>query len=142
MDLLLILRDALASSLIGGLVTALNARQAGREVAVLFTQEALAAIARGSFEWPRELAGQEMRLLLADRGAEMGLPLLARGEARQLDAKGTLAKAREAGVVLYACPIWSALLGLTGALPHGLQRLETDALVGLIAQAKQVVGTL
>ena len=142
MDLLLILRDALASSIIGGLLTALHAKRAGGEVGVLFTQEALAAIARGSFQWPRELSGQEMRLLMADRGAEMGLPLLARGEGRQLDAKGMLAKAREAGVVLYACPTWSSLLGLTGELPHGLERLDTDRLSGLIQSAKQFIGTL
>lgn len=128
--------------MIGATVTALSAQQAGREVAVLFTQEALAAVVRGSFEWPRELAGQEMRLLLADRGGEMGIPLLARGEARQLDPKGMLAKAREAGVRLYACPIWSALLGLTGELPSGLHRLEASALPALIEQAKQVIGTL
>ena len=74
MDLLVILRDALASSLIGGLLLALNAREAGREVGVLFTEEALAALARGSFEWPRELSGQEMRLRLADGGAALGVP--------------------------------------------------------------------
>ena len=142
MDLLLILRDALASSVIGGLSLALEAAKAGQQVGVLFTEEALAAIARGTFQWPRELAGQEMRLLMADRGAEMGLPLLARGEGRQLDAKGMLSKAQEAGVVLYACPIWTSLLGLTGDLPHGLQRVEAGALPALIRSAKRVIGTL
>ena len=142
MDLLLIQRDALASSLVGGLLTALHARKAGQEVAVVFTQEALAAIALGSFEWPRELSGQEMRLLMADRGAEVGLPLLGRGEGRQLDAKGLLSRAQDAGVVLYACPVWSSLLGLEGKPPQGLKPLDTAALLGLIQDAKKVIGTL
>ena len=142
MDLLLILRDALASSVVGGLLLAMEARKTGREVGVLITQEALAALARGSFGWPRELAGHEMRLALADRGAEAGIPLTGRGEGRQIDAKGFVAQAREAGVVLYACPIWSSLLGLEGKLPDGLESLDTAALCGLIQDARRVVGTL
>jgi predicted peroxiredoxin len=142
MDLLLILRDALASSLVGSLLTALNAREAGKKVGVLITQEALAAVAVGSFEWPRELSGQELRLTMADRGAARGVPLLGRGEGRQLDAKGLISKAQEAGVELYACPIWTSLLDLEGKIPDGIQRLETAGLSGLIQDARQVVGTL
>ena len=142
MHVLFILRDALASSLVGTLLTATVALEAGREVGVLFTQAALAAIARGSFEWPRELSGQEMRLTIADRGAAAGLPLLGRGEGRQLDAKGVVAVARAAGVRMYACPTWSSLLGLETLLPAGLERLDSAALLSLIDGAKRVVGTL
>ena len=141
MDLLLIVRDALASSLVGSLLTALHARKAGQDVGVVFTQEALAAVAKGSFAWPRELAGQEMRLTMADRGAPMGLPLLGRGEGRQLDAKGLMAQARETGVTLYACPVWSSLLGLE-TLPAGIHSLDTMAFLALLTGAKKVIGTL
>ena len=142
MDLLLILRDALASSVVGGLLLAMEARKTGRRVGVLVTQEALAALARGSFGWPRELAGQQMRLAMADRAAEADVPLSGRGEGRQIDAKALVARAHEAGVVLYACPIWSSLLGLEGKLPDGLVSLDAAALCGLIQDAKRVVGTL
>ena len=142
MDLLLILRDALASSVVGGLRLAMETQKTGSEVGVLITQEALAALAGGSFGWPRELAGQEMRLALADRAAEAGVPLTARGEGRQIDTKGLVTQAREAGVVLYACPIWSSLLGLEGRLPDGLESLDTAALCGLIQDAGRVVGSL
>jgi len=142
MDLLLILRDALASSLVGGLLTALRARDAGQQVGVVFTQEALAAVAGGSFGWPRELAGQATRLALADRALAMGLPILGRGEGRQLDAKALLGRARDAGVTLYACPVWAALLGLEGRLPAGLVATDTPGLLALIRDAKQVVGSL
>ena len=141
MDLLLILRDALASSVVGGLQLAMEARKTGREVGVLVTQETLAALAHGSFGWPRELAGQEMRLALADSGAEAGIPLTARGEGRQIDAKGLVAQTREAGILLYACPIWSSLLGLEGKLPDGLESLDAAALCGLIQDARRVVGS-
>src|SRR5688572_3788636 len=124
MDLLFIARDALASSLIGSLLAARDARDAGRSVAVLVTGEALAAAAGGAFGWPRELAGQRMRLALADRGAkDLGLPLLAKGEGRQLDAKALLAATGAAGVTVYACPLWSALLGLPTP-PAGLTALD------------------
>ncbi len=142
MDLLLILRDGLASSVTGGLLVALSAREAGRRVGVLFTQEALAAAVRGSFAWPRELSGQEMRLTMADRGAASGLPLLGRGEGRQLDVKGLISKAQEAGVVLYACPIWCSLLGVEDKLPAGFEAVDTAGLLELVEDAKKVVGTL
>ncbi len=142
MDLLLILRDALASSLVGGLGLAVEAKRAGKAVGVVFTAEALAALARGSFAWPRELAGQEMRLMLADRGKALGLPHLGRGEGRQLDAKALVARAAEAGVALYACPIWSSLLGLDGAPPPPLQALDAAAFLRLLEDAKRVVGAL
>jgi hypothetical protein len=142
MDLLLILRDALASSVVGGLLLAMETRKTGREVGVLITQEALAALAGGSFGWPRELSGQEMRLGLADHAAAAGLPPSGRGQGRQIDVKGLFARAREVGVVLYACPIWSALLGLEEKLPDGLERLDAAALCSLIRDSGRVVGSL
>ncbi len=142
MDLLLILRDALASSLVGGLLTAVEAKAAGQEVAVVVTQEALAALARGSFQWPRELSGQEMRLLLADRGAATGLPLLGKGEGRQLDVKALVARASAAGVALYGCPVWSGLLGLDSRLPQGLQVLDKQGFFKIVQSAAKIIGTL
>jgi peroxiredoxin family protein len=142
MDLLFIVRDAVASSVVGNLLTAAHAKKAGQEVAVVFTQEALAAVARGSFGWPRELSGQEMRFLMADHAGALGVPVSGRGESRQIDAKGLIAQVRDAGVPLYACPVWAALLGLDGKLPQGLQTVDTAAVCTLLRDAKQVIGTL
>jgi hypothetical protein len=142
MDVLVIVRDALASSLIGSLLAARDAHAAGRSVAVLVTSEALAAAAGGTFGWPRELAGQAMRLGLADRGGkDLGLPLLAKGEGRQLDAKALIAATAADGVTIYACPIWSALLGIA-APPPGLTSLDRAGLTRLLAEAGKVVGAL
>lgn len=142
MDLVFLVRDALASALIGSLVAARDAKEAGRSVAVVVTGEALAAAAGGTFGWPRELAGQRMRLALADHGGKgLGLPLLAKGEGRQLDPKALLTATAAAGVTIYACPIWSALLGL-GAPPSGLAALDRSALTRLLVEAGKVVGSL
>ena len=141
MDVVLIVRDALASSLIGTVLTARAAREAGRSVAMLVTGEALAALADGSFSWPRELSGQAMRLALADRGKALGLPLTAKGEARALDPKALLAESLAAGVVAYACPIWSELLGIT-APPAGLTALDRPGLTRLLGETGKVVGSL
>lgn len=142
MDLVFLVRDALASALIGSLLAARDAKEAGRSVAVVVTGEALAATAGGTFGWPRELAGQRMRLTLADHGGKtLGLPLLAKGEGRQLDPKALLAASAAAGVIVYACPIWSALLGL-GAPPSGLVALDRSALTRLLVEAGKVIGSL
>lgn len=142
MECLFIVRDALASSLVGTLVVARDAHAAGRAVGVVVTGEALAAVAGGSFGWPRELAGQSMRLALADRGASaLGLPLLAKGEARQLDPKALLAAAIADGVPVWACPVWSTLLGLATP-PAGLGTIDRPGLVRLLAEAGKVVGSL
>ncbi len=142
MDCLFIVRDALASALVGALVVAREAHRAGRAVGIVITGEALAAVAGGTFGWPRELAGQSMRLGLADRGGqELGLPLLAKGEARQLDPKGLLAVTIADGVPVYACPVWSTLLGLATP-PAGLTAIDRPGLVRLLAEAGKVVGSL
>lgn len=142
MDVLLIVRDALASAVVGTLLTARDAHDAGRRVGVLLTGEALAAFARGTFAWPRELAGQAMRLTLADRGGkDLGLPLTAKGEARQLDAKALVAATAATGIPIYACPIWSALLGLD-ATPPGCTALDRAGLTRLLGESGKVVGAL
>lgn len=142
MDVLFILRDALGSSIVGGFAAATAAAGAGRKVGVLVTQEALAGLTVGSLRWPRELSGQDMRFLLADRAGSVGLPVLGKGEARQLDVKAVVAQACEAGVSVYACPIWSSLLNLDGKLPRGFQTIDAGKLVDCVLGAKQVVGTL
>lgn len=142
MDLLFILRDALGSSIAGGFAAATAAAKAGRKVGVLVTQEALAGLTVGSLRWPRELSGQDVRFLLADRASSVGLPVLGKGEARQLDVRAIVAQACEAGVSVYACPIWASLLNLDGKLPKGFQTLDPARLVDCLQSAGQVIGTL
>ena len=140
MDVVFIVRDALASSVVGTMLTAIEIKQSGVDTAVLVTQEALAALADGTLAWPRELAS-ERRYVLADRAETMELPVRGRGASRQVDALGVVAKARDAGVPLFACPIWTSLLGLD-APPNGLDALDTDAMTELLEEADTVIGSL
>ncbi len=141
MDLLFILRDAQASSLLGTMRVATEAQRAGKQVAVLFTGEALAALTGGVFLWPTGLQGQELRLTMADQGRAMGLPLLGRGEGRQLHATASIEEARQAGVRLLACPLWTALLNAEGRLPQGVVRVEMGELLQMLERARQVIGS-
>lgn len=142
MDLLLICKDGSASSLVSNLLWALEARSAATEAGVLFSSEALATLNSGAFLWPRELASQEWRLAVADAAKAKGLPIALRGEARQLDIHGVLAKAIEAGVPMFADPLWTDLLGLRGNLPAAVSELDAAAGLTLLMETKQIIGSL
>ncbi|MCP4035573.1 MAG: hypothetical protein GY733_01445 [bacterium] len=141
MDLLFILRDAEGSSAIGTLCAARDAHEAGHEVAVLFTQAALSALASGSFEWPRALSGPPMRTALAVAGKALELPVAGRGAGKMLDPKALVQQVAGGGVVLLACPTWAALLGIEDRLPDGLAATSRAEVTKLLASAKQVVGS-
>src|SRR3990170_1641689 len=126
-DILLICKDASASSLVANLLWALRVRESGGDAGVLFSSEALAAFTSGAFLWPRELMAMEPRLTMADSAKAQDLPIMLRGEARQIDFHGIFARAREAGVPMYADPIWTGLLALRGKLPDGITELELEA---------------
>jgi predicted peroxiredoxin len=141
-DMLFICRDALTSSLVSNLVLAMEANKVGADVGVIFTEEALAAVAKGVFRWPRELAEQRMRFQIADGAKEMGLPTMGgKGDGRQIDPRKLITQANEAGVPMYACPAWLALLGLQGSLPLGIKEIDTEEAMRLINEAKKVIGT-
>ncbi len=142
MDMLLICRDASASSLISNLVLAMRQKEKGLQVAIMFTSEALAALARGTFLWPRELQEAEIRLAMADNGKKAGFPVTGRGEARQLDIWQILNKAKESGVPMYAAPFWVDLLGLQNKLPEGVSALTTDSALKMFVEAKKIIGSL
>lgn len=142
MDALLICRDALASSLISNLVSAMEAKKAGMDVAVLFTQEALSAATGGVFHWTPELTGQETRYKMADNAATLGLPTTGRGDSRQIDVKQLIPKAKEAGVPMFACPVWTGLLGLSGKLPEGMKEVDLPTLFKMTQETKTVIGSL
>ena len=140
MKLVLICRDALANALIGNLIFATEAKRSGEDVSIIFTEEALAALCRGVFLWPKGLQEQEVRWKVADRAKAQGMPVMGRGEGRQIDAKAFLQRAREAGVRLLACPIWTDLLGVQEELPDGVEIIDTPGMVKAIQEADNVIG--
>lgn len=142
MDMLLIVREASASSLVGTMLRAMEERKGGREVGVLLTGEALWAAMNGYFAWPAQLAEPKMRLQMADVAKEKGWPLVGRGEGRQLDGKGLISQAAEAGVMVYACPVWSQLLGIDEGLPAPITPITIEESSTLLRVAGVVIGTL
>ncbi|MFA4915614.1 MAG: hypothetical protein WC560_02945 [Syntrophales bacterium] len=142
MDLILICRDALANSLVGNLVLAMEAKKAGTDVGVIITEEALAAMTGGTFCWPRELKEQVMRYKMADNAAAVGLTTQGgRGDGRQINLRQLITAAKEAGVPMFACPVWTALLGLKGNLPEGIKEVELPEALKMITEAKKVIGS-
>lgn len=141
-DLLLICSEASAASLAGCLLWATAARNATASVAILFSGEALAASRDGAFLWPRELMSQDARLVMADAARAHDLPVMLSGQARQFDVHGLFDRAREAGVPMYADPVWTDLLALRGKLADGIVELDAVDGVRLITEAKTVVGSL
>ena len=142
MDLLFICRDGLASSLISNLVLAMEAKKAGTNVGVLFTQEALAALCGGVFGWPRELAEQEKRYKMADNAATLGLPVMGgKGDGRQINVRQMIVAAREASVPMFACPTWTVLLDLKGGLPEGIAETDLSETLKMISETNRVIGT-
>ena len=140
MDILLICRDALASSLLGNLLMAVEAHKAGKKIAVMFTEEALAALSTGAFLWPQALQAQPIRLAMANNASDLDIPIMLRGEGRQVNALGMVEKARQAGVPMYACPTWSQLLDVKGKLPEGIDEMDLPTALKTLGEAKQVIG--
>jgi len=142
MDLLLICRDALASSLIDNMLVAIEAKRTGTDVSVLFTQEAVAAVAGGTFGWPAGLSGQNRRYTMADAGSGQELLIMGSGQARQLDSRQVFQRALEAGVPVFASGAWVELLGLHEDLPTGVSVVDSQHMLDMLRSAKCVVGTL
>ena len=142
MEIVLICRDALSNSLLGNLMFATEARKGGKDVAVIFTQEALAALCGGVFAWPNELQGQRNRVQMVARAQTMDIPISGRGEAKQVNARALLARAQESGVKTIACPLWTSLLGLEDKLPKGMEKMDHSQVMQMVIQAKTVIGSL
>jgi len=122
---------------------AMEAKKAGIDVGVIFTQEALRCVAgEGTIRWSPGLTGQELRLRFADVAIASDLPIAGgKGEGRELDAMALVGQAKEAGVPMFACPLWARLLRLD-KLPEGITVVEPSALLKMLQETKQVIGAI
>ena len=144
MDLLLICRDALASSFATNLLTAMEAKKAGVDVAIFFTEEAVEALADGAIlNWPQGLTGMHKRIKMADSAVASGLPIKGgKGQGREFDPKQLVGQAVQFGVPMYACPLWTGLLKAKDSLPEGIKVLDNSTALKALREAKTVVGSL
>ena len=139
MDALFICREATEDSVVGDIALAKACREAGREVAVLFTGEALAAVRGGPFAWSRLFAGRDARITIARNASAQKLPLAAERDARWTDIRRFIREGAGAGIPLWACPIWSELLGIEEA-PEGLRQIGKAELVEALTSTSTIVG--
>ena len=139
MDVLFICRDATENSLIGNVGMAMRTQARGRQTAVLFTEEALAALAGEAFHWSPLFAGRPARIAISRNATALGLPVAAERDDRWTDLRRLLEAAREAGVRLLACPVWSQILDVDGRLPDVIERPAQDELLAALESA-QVIG--
>ena len=141
MDMIFICRDALENSLISNLVMAIEAKKDGINVGVIFTQEALAALAGETFSWSPLLQERGKRLKIAQGAKKMEIPMISARDARQTDVWNLVNAAAEAGVALFACPVWQGLLGLEEKLPSQIQKIQLPEALKLLTDARKVIGT-
>ncbi len=143
MKLLLICRDAVENSIISNLLLAMDAKKMGDDANVLFTQEALAALAGESLDWSPLLRNRDTRTKVAKKAAEQELPTYpapTRGFPA-VDTTELIKRAKAAGVSLYACPVWVNFLELKGKLPDEMTELDSSALWKVIKEAEIIIGS-
>jgi len=140
MDLLFICRNAQEDSVIGNIGMAMEAKKAGLDVAVAFTGEALAALAGQAFNWSPLFLSRDARAKVSRNADKMGIPAANAKDARWTDMKRLIKGAKEAGIRLLACPLWTQILGVDGSLPQELDRPGLADYLRELQEAKTVIG--
>ena len=138
-ETLFICKDGTEDAVLGNVALAKACQEAGRNTAVIFTSEALAAVSGGAFAWSRIFAGRDARITISKNAQAQGLPLAAERDSRWTDVRRFIRESASAGLSLWACPVWSVLLGIEEA-PAGLSQISKANLVEALTSAKTVVG--
>ena len=140
MDTILICRDALENSVVGNVALAMEAKKAGQDVGILFTEEALAALAGESFGWSPLFQNRDARIKISRNATAMGVEIADVKDNRWTDISRLLSSASGAGIKLMACPIWSQILAVDGKLPPQLTSIDSAALLKELKEAKIIIG--
>lgn len=140
MDLLFLCRDAREDAVIGNVAMAMRANAGGKMCGVLFTGEALAALAGEAFRWSPLFEGRPARITITRRATAAGFPIAAERDARWTDILRLLDAARGAGVRLMACPMWTEILDLAERLPPPLDRPSESDVLDELSSAKVIGG--
>lgn len=140
MDIMLICRDALENSVLSNIGMAMEAKKNGSDVGVVFTGEALAALAGESFRWSPLLENRGAKIKVIKNAASMGIQMASEKDKRWTDMSRLLKTAKEAGVSLLACPLWSNLLQVEGKLPSQITTIDSQTLFKEMNEAKTIIG--
>jgi len=87
------------------------------------------------------LADRDTRTAVAKKAKEKGIPVISSLDKRETDIKPLVKAAKDAGVGLFACPVWSDLLELRGRLPAEVQEIDLPMALKLLSGAKRVIGS-
>lgn len=138
--MILICRDAVENSVVANVAMALEAKKAGQDVGILFTEEALAALAGQSFGWSPLFQNRDARIKISRNATAMGVEIANEKDNRWTDISRLLISASKAGIKLIACPIWSKILAVDGNLPPQLASIDSAALLKELKQTKMIIG--
>lgn len=117
------------NSLNTALAIAIQLRGQGMDVAVLFDEAAIRALAEGKFDPSPELA--DRFAAIAENVQRAGWPV---------NPMEYVNQAQSAGVKLYGCGGWCDFLGVRDKVPPQIQILEIPDVVQLVGEAKRIAG--
>jgi len=140
MDLVFVCREAVEDSLLANVAAAIEAKEKGLDVGVLFTGEALWALAGESFRWSPLFQGRSMRAQISRNATARGIEIGHPKDPRWTDRNRLLDSAAGKGVHLLACPVWASLLGIEEEIPDRLTPLDRDSLLQELQGAKVIGG--
>lgn len=140
MDMILICRDAVEDSVIGNVAMTMAAKKEGQDVGIIFTEEALAALAGESFGWSPLFQNRDARIKISRNATAMGVEVADAKDNRWTDLSRLLKAAKEAGVRLMACPLWSQILDVDGKLPPEITAIDSATMLKELKEAKIIIG--
>ena len=140
MDMILICRDAVEDSVIGNVAMTMAAKKEGQDVGIIFTEEALAALAGESFGWSPLFQNRDARIKISRNATAMGIEVADARDNRWTDLSRLLKAAKEAGVRLMACPLWSQILDVDGKLPPENTAKDSATMLKELKEAKIIIG--
>lgn len=130
-DLLITCRDALSNSLLGCVATAiLTKKQEGLNVGLMFTQEAVIALAEGKFRLSPLLEPYDQKIETVRK--QFNFPQ---------EPVELVRMAKKAGVTVFTCSVWSEMMGLAQDLPEELEIVSVEELMKRISNSKKILGS-
>ena len=129
-DIFIVSRDESKQSIVACLGTAIALRQKGLAVTLMYEHNAMIALAERRFEYTGllESYADATEKAISDHGFPT--------EPMEL-----LKIAKEAGVDIISCPIWTAVAKSRNVLPSELRIVELNELFDIIAGAKKILGS-
>jgi len=140
MDWLFLCKEGTANSLLSALLLAREARKRGEEAAIVLTEEALLPAVGEMLDWSDGLLGMEHRYAMADNAGALDIPIMGRGQLRQIDIRAFFDRSIEGGINIYASPVWVTLLGLKDSLPAAIKIPDIEDYTKLLGSAKRIIG--